>query len=269
MESFRARGVLSGGMTTDGHERLHDPFRAKRERYGAPLVGSVLFHALVLVFLIADFGGAADWQDQEGAGGAGPVGGGGGGGARQIGYIALPAYRPPQPPPQEEARPPRPEEIIIPQAQLQDVQIVERFDIPRESTAVDVGRVLGRGAGEGGGPGAGPGSGGGIGSGQGTGIGTGVGPGTGGGEGEIYLPHPRMFGLPPEPRPSSVKGKEYEVHFWVSATGDVLRVAIRPDIRDAAYRSRLVDYLHDWRFNPGVRRDGTPVPAEVTVLLTL
>lgn len=251
-------------------QRVLDPFRGRREPYGLSVVGSILLHALVLVLLMADFSGGQDWEDQASAGGPGPVGGGGGGGGRTVGYVALPAYRPPERPQEEqERRPPRPEEIVLPQAQLVQVDIEDRLEIPRDTTTLDFARVLGRGAGEGGGRGAGPGSGGGIGSGQGTGIGTGVGPGTGGGGGEIYLPHPRMFGLPPEPRPNSVKGKEYRVHFWVSARGEVLRVAIDPDVRDAAYRSRLVAYLHEWRFNPGVRPDGTPVPAEVTVQLML
>jgi protein TonB len=245
-------------------------FPQRKERYGRSLVGSVLAHALVLVLLMVDFGGSPAWEDQEGAGGPGPAGGGGGGGARSVEYLALPAYQRPERPRQEEQRATRPEDIVVPQLQFNQVEIVERFEIPRETTPLDMGRILGRGAGEGGGLGAGPGSGGGIGSGQGTGTGTGVGPGTGGGDGEVYLPSPRKVVWPPlDGRPRSVQGKEYRIHFWVSASGSVIRVEVRPDVRDGAYRARLIASLHDWEFNPAVRPDGTPVAYEVTVSLAL
>ena len=257
-------------MAPDTQQTRQEFFLPERkERYGRSLVGSVLAHVLVLVFLMVDFGGAPAWEDQQGAGGAGPAGGGGGGGAQSVEYIALPAYQPPERARQQAEQAFRPEDIVIPQAQLDQVEIVERFDIPRTTTPLEVSSILGRGAGEGGGAGAGPGSGGGIGSGQGTGTGTGVGPGTGGGDGEVYLPVPRKIVLPPMDRPAGVRGREFRVHFWVSSSGRVIRVEIQPLIRHAEYRSMLVASLHDWEFNPAVRIDGTPVAWEVTIPLAL
>ena len=262
---------MMSAMTPDARlSRQEFVFPTPRERYGRAFVGSVVAHALVVLLFMLDLGGSPTLEDQQGAGGAGPAGGGGGGGARSVTYVALPAYqRPERPREQEQQRPVRPEDIVIPKAQFEQVEIVERFEIPRETTPLDVGTILGRGSGEGGGAGAGPGSGGGIGSGQGTGIGTGVGPGTGGGEGEVYLPYPRKVVLPPMDPPRGVKGKEFHIHFWVSASGRVIRVEIQPQVRDNAYRSRLVASLHDWEFNPAVRLDGTPVAWEVTIPLAL
>jgi hypothetical protein len=143
-----------------------------------------------------------------------------------------------------------------------------RFAIPTDTTPIGA-LVLGEGPGTGGGPGGGTGTGGGIGSGRGTGLGSGVGPGTGGGGGEIFPPALRYTILPPEPRPRSVRGRDYQIRLTVAADGRVVDVQIRPEIRDSDYRRRLVAQAYEWKFAPALTRDGTPVRADVIVTMTL
>ena len=149
-----------------------------------------------------------------------------------------------------------------------DIETPE-FEIPRETAPVRGVEVLGRGAGTGGGPGAGTGAGGGIGSGRGTGMGSGVGPGTGGEGGDVLPPSPNYTTLPPLPRPRSVRGKTYALHFTIGTDGRVLRVEIEPRIRDGDYRRRLIARLYEWKFHPALTRDGTRVTGQATVRYTL
>jgi len=245
--------------------------RVERDRAVWPsLAGSAFVHAFILFLAIWDWSSVPDITPTKTPGGEGPVGGGGGGGGPRVTYMVLPEYQPPERArPTEEAQQ-RPEDIVIPIPTLQQVDLeTPQFEIPRETAPVQGAEVLGRGAGTGGGLGAGTGSGGGVGSGRGTGTGSAVGPGTGGEGGDVFPPAPRYTILPPQPTPSSVKGRTYVVLLTVSAEGRVLQVQVSPRIRDSAYRRKFIAELHQWRFAPGYTRDGTPVIAQATVTITL
>ncbi|HEX9632340.1 MAG TPA: hypothetical protein VGA02_07725 [Gemmatimonadales bacterium] len=232
---------------------------------------SAFVHVVIIGAAVWDWSNRATFDDVDmrTPGGDGPVGGGGGGGGPRVTYVDITYYTSPRE--REETAPPAEEELVIPNPVLAQVDIpidTVRFDIPRDSTTIGA-LVLGEGPGTGGGPGAGTGTGGGIGSGRGTGVGSGVGPGTGGSGGEIFPPALRYTILPPEPRPKSVRGKDYQFKLTVAPDGRVLDVQIRPEVRDAAYRRRLVAQAYEWKFAPALTRDGTPVRAEVVVTMTL
>jgi len=250
-------------------------FNAEPPRERRPwgwLMLSAAVHATIIGLALWDFSTSEPFAatDTRTPGGPGPAGGGGGGGARTIAYVELPRYQPP--PKQEKETQPTVAELVIPKPMIAKVELPVdsvKFEVPRSDTTSVGATVLGQGPGTGGGPGAGTGTGGGIGSGRGTGVGSGVGPGTGGEGGEIFPPAPRYTILPPQPRPKSVQGKTFQAKITVAADGRVLDVEIRPEIRDAGYRRRLISQLFEWAFAPAVTRDGTPVRGETIITLTL
>lgn len=250
-------------------------FRVELPRERRPwgwLALSLTLHFAVLVALAWEYSNPEPFTgvDMRTPGGPGPAGGGGGGGARRVTYVELPVY---YTPPRRREEPPRPvEELRIPTPMVAQVELpvdTVPFPVPPADTTPIGGPVLGEGPGTGGGPGAGTGTGGGIGSGRGTGVGSGVGPGTGGEGGEVFPPAPRYTILPPQPRPKSVQGKTFQARITVGPDGRVLDVEIRPEIRDADYRRRLVSQLYEWAFAPAVTREGTPVRGETIITLTL
>jgi protein TonB len=234
--------------------------------------GSALAHALLIIALVVDWSRTpAFTADVRTPGDDGPLGGGGGGGAERISYVQLPAW---DPPPAEVTPPPqRPEDLVFPTPDIEPVNIqidMPRFEIPRVALPEHGASVLGRGAGTGGGPGAGTGTGGGIGSGTGTGMGSHTGPGTGGEGGNVFPPALRYLVLPMDPnKPNAVKGKEFRVLLVVSADGRVESVEIQPDIRDRAYRRKVLDMVYMWSFAPAHTREGVRVRAEVVVTFVL
>jgi len=249
-------------------------FRLEQRRDKRPwgaFVLSLSLHVLIIALAIVDFfpgPSTFDDVDMRTPGGPGPVGGGGGGGASRVTYVDLVYYRQAAPAQEE---PTQAEELVIPEVIVAQAELpvdTVQFVIQRDTTPIG-GPILGQGPGTGGGPGAGTGTGGGIGSGTGTGIGSGVGPGTGGGGGEIFPPTVRYAILPPNPRPKSVTGRSFQIKVVVSAEGRALDVQIRPEIRDAEYRRRLVAQIYEWQFQPGMTREGVPIKAETVVTLTL
>jgi protein TonB len=228
---------------------------------------SVLLHALVIFALVWDWSGPPTMVATLTPGGPGPAGGGGGGGGPRIAYVLIPAYQPPSKTPEHPQV--KPEEIVIPKPQVQEVQLEQPvFEIPKSAQEAGA-PVIGQGPGTGGGPGAGTGTGGGVGSGRGTGMGSGVGPGTGGQGGDVFPPAPRYTILPPAPVPQSVKGKVILARFTVGIDGRVINVEIQPQIRDVDYRQRFIAQLYQWTFAPAVTRDGVLVRGEIVVTLTL
>ena len=248
-------------------------FRMEPRREKRPwgwLALSTALHVLVIGALIWDFASPDAFTDVDmrTPGGPGPAGGGGGGGSPRITYVDITYYRPAR---QREETTPPVEEMVIPTPVIARVEIpvdTVRFEVRSDTTPI-LGSVLGDGPGTGGGLGAGTGTGGGIGSGRGTGVGSGVGPGTGGGGGEIFPPAPRYTILPPQPRPKSVQGKTFQARITVGPDGRVLDVQIRPEIRDADYRRRLVSQLYEWAFAPAMTREGLAVKGETIITLTL
>ncbi|MFQ5550827.1 MAG: hypothetical protein ACE5FJ_06280 [Gemmatimonadales bacterium] len=203
-------------------------------------------------------------QDSAGFG-VGPAGGGGGGGDPQITYVELTPYRssavgPLPTPPETRQRIEIEPQVVRPAVTARPVFRSDR---------VMASRVRGVGDGIGDGSGRGVGSGGGIGSGQGTGVGSARGPGTGGGPGGIFPPSPRNMTLPPEPRPNSVRGHRFSVHFWVDETGRVTDILVTPRIGDASYRRRFERLMYEYVFNPATTRDGNPIPGEISMDFTL
>ena len=233
---------------------------------------SLMIHVLIITLAIVDFfpGPATfDDVDMRTPGGPGPVGGGGGGGSPRVTYVDLVYYQQPAAPREQEPEPA--EELVIPEVIVARAELPVdsvQFEIRRDTTPIG-GPVLGEGPGTGGGRGAGTGTGGGIGSGRGTGIGSGVGPGTGGGGGDVFPPAPRYTILPPQPRPKSVQGRTFQAKITVGTDGRVLDVQIRPEIRDADYRRRLVAQLYEWAFAPAMTREGLAVQGETIITLTL
>lgn len=102
----------------------------------------------------------------------------------------------------------------------------------------------------------------------------GVGPGTSGpGRGEpgggILPPQARYTVMPPTDRPQSVRGQSYRVRFFVDANGKVTSVEVSPEIPDPAYRKQFLELMQQYSFTPAKRQDGTAVPGETVLVITL
>lgn len=245
-------------------------FRTPRptERFGRGVVVSAVLHGVAIGAVVG--GVAANTEVLRNIGGPGPRGGGGGGGASEVRYVALPPIASPGARPTTvpaEERPQVPVEISLPRPSVARVS-----ETPM--ALASVGRVIpttvvGRGPGTGGGVGAGSGTGGGVGSGAGTGVGSGVGPGSGGGEDGSVLPPEPKFIVVPADRPGSVRGRAFDVHFWVDQRGTVTRVEVEPDIEDAAYRRKFLEQMYQFQFTPARTPDGRPVAGHIVIPITL
>ena len=259
-------------------ERAHSQRRIPlAERFGRQLQkdGSIRSTALsaavhtgLVALLVWQTARQVRYYDASEAPGPGGRGGGGGGGNRSL--AAVPIFmrafapRPPEP------RPPTPE-LTIP------TRVVPLPEVkPKEAPSLDsaaLAQVLsgpgaGPGQGAGTGPGQGPGSGGGTGGGTGGGVGNDSGPGGGGG-GSIFPPQPQGIILPPPGRPSSLRGIQLTVTFYVSERGVVDNVEVDPPIRDRGYRDDFMERMRRYTFTPAYTRQGQPVPARFPVRITL
>lgn len=264
MESFRAPGVL---RTMPRPYRRILPTatlpRVKPQRKGG-VAFAVALHIGIIGLLIWE--PAPVVNDEDGIGGPGARGGGGGGGAGAVTFIQMPAYR--QPSSQltfrVEVAEPRPEVTIQPEIMVSPN--LSRTTRPNRQIAT---RTIGSERGTGEGLGRGTGSGGGVGSGEGTGTGSATGPGTGGGGGSIFPPSPRNISLPPQPIPGELKGKAFDVRFWVDENGIVTNVTVSPRVEQSDYRERWIRQLRDFVFNPATSADGTPIPGEFPMTVRL
>jgi protein TonB len=244
-------------------------FRPPRstERFGRGVVVSALLHGAAIGLFVV--GVATNAEVLRNIGGPGLRGGGGGGGGSEVRYVELPQIA------AASAR----GTVLSDEREQPLIEIT----LPRPSVArmsetptslSPLGRVVpatvvGQGPGTGGGVGAGSGTGGGVGTGQGGGIGSGVGPGSGGGEGGSVLPPEPKFIIVPADRPGSVRGREFEVHFWVDQQGKVTRVEVEPEIEDAAYRRKFLEQMYQFRFTPARTLDGRPVDGHIVIPITL
>jgi hypothetical protein len=241
-----------------------------RDRRRNGTIVSLLFHALLLLFLLQSPALHTDPNIKAlelGAGGPGPVGGGGGGnrGTGGLRYIQIaPPPKPVVPAPLPVIEPPKPPEPVLPEIEMPKLAQEAKVEVKIESPIVG----LGGGTGNDGTKGNGPGSGGGIGSGLGTGNGSAVGPGTGGGNTTIHPPTMTELFIPPLPLPSGVKGAQILAEFDVDSTGKVLSFRFSPT-KDRGYNKKLDEVLRRFKFRPGTTMQGLPVRAKFQMTLSL
>jgi protein TonB len=234
-----------------------------RERFGSGVAVSALVHGGLVLALVLGAASAREvlWR----VGGPGAAGGGGGGSRRVVRFVELSSLAADQ-----SAAPQAPQQEDVPTVQLTlpqpDLETVspEMPSLSLTTITRPVVEVGERGAGRG----VGSGTGGGIGSGQGAGVGAGTGPGAGGGGGAAFPPEPRFIIVPAD-RPESVRGKQFDVHFWVDDRGWVTRVEVDPPIDDAGYRRKFLDQMFQFQFNPARTTDGRPVSGHVVIPITL
>jgi len=256
----RARGVPATGI----------PGSRDRQRNGTIL--SLLFHGLLLLFLLAPGPLHTDPNLkplESGAGGPGPAGGGGGGnrGTGGVRYIELapppkPVVAPLTPLPVFE--PPKLPEVVLPPLEMPKLAQEAKVEVKIQSPILGIGGGTGNDKTGGNGPGLG----GGVGSGVGTGNGSSIGPGTGGGNTAIHAPMMTELFIPPLPLPSGVRGSQILAEFDVSEDGKVLSFKFTPT-KDRGYNRRLEEVLKSFRFRPGTTMQGVPVRAKAQITLTL
>lgn len=238
-----------------------------RERKRSGTVASLLFHALLFLYLLQTplHTNPNLKLLSLGAGGAGPAGGGGGGtrGTGGVRYVQIAPPKPVTPPATPPVvEPPKPPEPVLPVFEMPT--LAQETKVKIQSPIVG----LGGGIGNDGTKGNGPGSGGGIGSGIGTGNGSAVGPGTGGGNQLIHAPTLTELFIPPFPLPSSVKGSEILAEFDVDSTGRVISYTFTPT-KDRGYNKKLDEVLKAFKFRPGTTLQGVPVRAKTQMTLSL
>jgi protein TonB len=233
----------------------------RQDRVGS-FFASLLFHVLLLLFVLGPIFVHDVLQAAEGAGGRGPTGGGGGGrnasGGTVKQRVQFIQVKPPPPPPPN----PLPTPVVVPPPVKPPEPETPRPeppkaqpDAPKDSAATP---GTGGGTGRDGTSGAGPGTGGGIGSGDGTGRGTNRGPGTGGGEGRIYPPFVTNLAILPMPAPAKVKPYKLTACFEVDEKGNAKLISWNPS-KDGDYNRKIKAMLDEVRFKPAVRWDGVPV----------
>jgi hypothetical protein len=66
-----------------------------------------------------------------------------------------------------------------------------------------------------------------------------------------------------------VRGKSFQVRFWVDPLGKVTRVEVSPEIPDAEYRKKFLALMYEYTFEPARRPDGTPVAGTAVLTITL
>lgn len=214
------------------------------------IAGSAALHVALIAVLIWAMRPAALMPPAT-PGPPGPLGGGGG--AQRVTFLTFAPPAPPAPRPAVAAP------VTLPVIREIPVELPRPVPIPERVVA----DVLVAPPGQAGGTGAGPGSG------SGTGPGRGVGPGTGGTGGDIFPPQARYSILPPLPKPATVRGKSFQVRFWVNAAGRVTRVQVSPEIPDGAYRKKFLALMYEYTFEPARKLDGTPVGGETIITVTL
>lgn len=201
--------------------------------------------------------GQSDLTPPSAPGGAGPLGGGGGGAERRITFVSI------SPPPAAATA------AVRPWIQPVSLPVIREIPVPVPRAEPVPERLPTPLSGLRGGEGAGTGTGGGVGPGVGSGTGSGAGPGTGGTGGDVFPPQARYSILPPLPKPAAVRGKSFRVHFWVDVLGRVTKVQVSPEIPDGSYRKKFLSLMYEYTFAPARRADGTAVPGEAILTITL
>ncbi len=243
---------------------LATPFgRLAHERGGTRgVILSAALHLAVVIFLLWS-GSRLMLADRAPGSGHGRGGGGGGGGNRTLVLFVPPAPAAPAPaPPAPAIVMPRQLAVVIPAVQP---DTAPRAPAPAQAAAPGQGPGEGAGTGAGAGPGSGTGSGGGSGS----GVGPGTGPDSGGGGGRIYPASPQTVIMPPNDVPHSLRGTTITAVFEISASGEVMHVAVDPFPKDRGFANEFLERLRHYIFTPAHTVDGQPVPALFRISITL
>jgi protein TonB len=215
------------------------------------IAGSAALHLGVIAALVWGVG-RGDLTPPSVPGGPGPLGGGGG--SQRITFLTF------SPPP-----------AARPSVQAVSLPVVREIpmELPRPEPVSErvLTDVLLPPSGVRGGAGTGTGTG--TGAGVGPGMGSGIGPGTGGTGGDVFPPQARYSILPPLPKPAAVRGKSFQVRFWVDASGGVTKVQVSPEIPDGAYRKKFLSLMYEYTFAPARKLDGTPVAGQTILTITL
>ncbi len=249
---------------TPRHLNLEIP--RSRERFGGGVALAAIVHGGFIAAIV--LAAISSHEVLRSIGGPGPRGGGGGGGGSVVRYVDLPAVLTAGAAIAQAVEAPA-VELQLPEPDVARVATAApRVELRQVTGPLVAGLRVGSGSGTGGGPGAGTGTGGGVGSGQGTGVGSGEGPGSGGEGGSILPPEPKFIIVPAD-RPRSVRGREYEVHFWVDTRGRVTKVEVDPQIEDRDYRRRFLDQMYQFQFTPARTLDGQPVEGHIVIPITL
>jgi hypothetical protein len=222
----------------------------ERRRHGPAAALSLLVHVAVAMLVL--WRGAALLA---GGGGSGPRGGGEGGGRPTVRWFTLASSSTPQ---MHEV--PAAPVVTVPDVVLPDPVRIEVPQLQPAAPSVTAAATVGTGAGTSGGPGEG--------GGRGTGAGVDSGPGSGGAGSYIFPASPRWMITPPLGGPAAVRGRRYEVRFWVTAEGRVTRVDVNPPIKDAAYRREFIERMKGFLFIPARTRDGTQVESIFSITVT-
>jgi hypothetical protein len=227
--------------------RRGDQLERRYERYlRRGVVASILLHALL--FLV--FGTRARPPSPFSAAGprAGDDRAAAAGGGMQVVQLLPPT-------PFEIIRPPEP----IPAPDV-TVEMVEFEPVIEQVSAADLAARIGRGNAEG--------------PEEGEGIEGGEGEGDAGtaesGRFRLLPPNPRGLIIPPSDRPNRVRGKDVEVHVFVSETGAVVPDSTRlyPPTGDRRFDDRLIQDASEWVFEPA-RRGGDAVASWTVYTLSL
>jgi len=232
-------------------------------RSAAAILVSVLFHGLLILFLVRFGQAVVEPRGGELSEAFQQLLGGGGGGGGQ-GGTAIIAVSPPKVTP--------PDVVEVP-PDVPPVEVVTPEVVPEKpveaAVAVDPGPPAAVSAGSGGG------SGGGVGTGSGTGTGSGVGAGSGGGTGggvgtgrRGMQPVSRTIMVPPIDAPKSVRGTSVEVLFTISADGRVTDLVVTPPIRDKNYAKKFDEVMRSYRFHPARDADGNAIASTYPVQFT-
>jgi len=223
-------------------------------RSAAAILVSVLFHGLLLLFLVRFGQAVVEPRGGELSEAFQQLLGGGGGGGGQGGTAIIAVSPPKVTPPAVVEVPPE-----VPPVEAVTPEVVPEKPVEAAAT-VDPGPPAAVSAGSGGG------SGGGVGTGTGTGTGSGVGPGSGGGTGggvgtgrRGMPPDPRSMMLPPFDHPKSMRGQSVDVVFVISVDGRVTSFTVTPPIADKGFAKKFDEVMRTYRFRPARDADGNAV----------
>jgi hypothetical protein len=263
-------GSADADVSPRGGVRVHASFAFPDppKRSVAAAIVSALLHLLVILLAIRLTQAVVEIKNTP----AGNAimrfmgGGGGGGGAGGASFTAL--AKPPPPPPPTVAETP----VVIPKVEV----VPDKIPPPETPTQAKAdtnhsASTAPAAAGTGGGSGGGEGTG--TGTGKGSGVGPGSGSGTGGGDGGGnggFPPVGKQMILPPtEGVPKELRGVELEVVFFVTATGTVSDLRVKPEIKNKDFAKKFDTVMRGYTFVPARNAAGEKVAGTSVYTVTM